>query len=396
MKHIIPVLACLFLTAGDWRQFRGPDGSAVSPETGLPVRWSPTENVRWKVALPGRGLSNPVIAGGRVYVTACSGFAQKRLHVLCFDAAAGAKLWERQFWATGSTQCNDKTSMAAPTPVTDGEHVYALFACGDLAALDRDGNLLWYRALMRDYPQVYNQIGMAASPVLHADVLIVPLINPGDSMALGLDTHTGQNRWKIARPRTINWVTPVVRQHMGRVEILFQSWGELTACDPATGRQYWTYAGEGATSVATPVIAGGLVVTPDGMALYQPGTEGTPPVGIWKATKLRTTYASMLAHQDRVYAINSASVLTCAEAAGGKVLWQHRLKGAYSASPVFAEGRLYLLNEDGLTTVVDVTGEPTVLATNALNETMLATPAIAGGAIILRSDQHLYCLSGGR
>src|SRR5579875_3980237 len=137
--------------AGDWPQFRGPGGTAVSEEKGLPVKWSTTENVRWKAELPGRGVSSPVLAGGRVYVSAASTYRERRLHVLCFDAAKGEKLWERQFAATGGTMCHPKTSMAAPTPVTDGRHVYALFATGDLAAFTRDGDLLWYRALQRDY-----------------------------------------------------------------------------------------------------------------------------------------------------------------------------------------------------------------------------------------------------
>src|SRR5262245_4402795 len=165
--------------AGDWTQFRGNGAAGVSDETGLPSTWSETENIRWKAELPGRGLSNPVIAGGRVYVTACSGQEQARLHVLCFDVRTGKKLWERQFWATGNTGCHPKTNMAAPTPVTDGERVYALFATADLACLDKNGDLLWYRSLVSDYPTLSNQVGMAASPVLCKDVLIVPMENVG-------------------------------------------------------------------------------------------------------------------------------------------------------------------------------------------------------------------------
>src|SRR5262249_53280873 len=139
--------------AGDWTQFRGPDGG-VAHETGLPVKWGPEQGLRWKAELPGRGGSNPVIASGRGFVTASSGYRQNRLHVLCFDADTGQKLWERQLAATGSTACHPMTCMAAPTPVTDGQHVYALFATADLVALDRDGNLLWYRSLAGDYPTI--------------------------------------------------------------------------------------------------------------------------------------------------------------------------------------------------------------------------------------------------
>src|SRR5262249_28856532 len=135
------VLAMLFVAAragaADWTQFRGPGGTGVSEETDLPVRWSKTENVRWKVALPGRGLSSPVIAAGPVYITACTGPLQERRDVLCFDAATGKKHWERQFWATGTPWCHAKPCMAPPTPATDGERVYALFATGDLVCLDK-------------------------------------------------------------------------------------------------------------------------------------------------------------------------------------------------------------------------------------------------------------------
>lgn len=207
---------CPSAPAADWPQFRGPDGSGVSDDTGLPTTWDVKAgtNVRWRAELPARGVSCPVVAAGRVYVTCCSGVRQDRLHVLCFEAATGKRLWERQFTATGSTNSHPKTSMAGATPVSDGRRVFALFGTGDLAALDADGNLLWYRALVRDYPTITNQVGMAASPVLYKDVLLLPLENAGDqSLALALDAGTGRNRWKAERTRDINWVTPLVRRH---------------------------------------------------------------------------------------------------------------------------------------------------------------------------------------
>jgi outer membrane protein assembly factor BamB len=358
----------------------------------LPVYWNQTTNVRWKADLPGRGLSSPVVAAGRVYVTACSGYGQKRLHVLCFNAATGARLWERCFWATGSTTCAPKTCMAAPTPVTDGEAVYALFACGDLAALGADGRLRWYRALALDYPGLANQVGMAASPVLCGDVLVLSLENAGQSLALGVDRHTGRNRWAAERPRVIKWATPAVRAGAEGAEVLFQTWAELSAYDPATGQKRWTYTGEGPSTVTTPVSAGDLVVTQDGVALRP--CAGRAPEVAWKSNKLKTTYASALAHDGRVYALHSTNFLTCADAATGRTLWQERVWGAYSASPVFADGKLYLVNEDGVTTVVAVGDPPRVLTGNPLGETLLATPAVAGGAIFLRSDPHLFCVGG--
>jgi hypothetical protein len=183
--------------AGDWPQFRGPGGRGFADGAGAPTRWGPRENVRWKAELPGRGLSSPVVAGGRVYVTACTGALQDRLHVLCFDAASGKRLWHRQLHATGNTLCHPKTNMAAPTPAADDGHVYAAFATGDLACFDAAGNLLWYRALVRDYPRLTNQVGMAASPVLWRDLLLLPLETADASFAVPWTAPTAATagRW---------------------------------------------------------------------------------------------------------------------------------------------------------------------------------------------------------
>ena len=159
-QRCLLALVLPFLLGADWPEFRGPGGQGWSEEKSLPTRWSKTENLRWSAELPGRGLSSPIIVGDRVFLTACTGFQQTRLHVLCFEAATGKLLWERKLWATGGTSCHPKTNMAAPTPVTDGRHVYALFATGDLACYDRDGNLVWYRSLVGDYPTVGNNVGM--------------------------------------------------------------------------------------------------------------------------------------------------------------------------------------------------------------------------------------------
>lgn len=389
-------LICLLLVAAagaDWPQFRGPGGSAVSPETGLPVQWSSTENVRWKADLPGRGLSAPVIAGGRVYVTACSGYRQDRLHVLCFDARTGSKLWERQFWATGGTGCHPKTCMAAPTPVTDGQRVYALFATADLACLDRDGNLVWYRSLTGDYPTITNQVGMAASPVLADGVLVVPMENAGESFVAGIDIQTGKNRWKHDRSRQINWTTPLVFQSGGKAEVIVQSWQGIASLDPQTGNQRWVYEAEGTGTTPSPTAADKHLLVPssgDLLALKPSGQE-TPTLE-WKSTKLSPRTITPLYHQGRVYSLNGAGVLNCADAAKGQVLWQERLKAPFSASPIFADGRIYAVNEAGTTFVVQVGDEPKLLGTNKLDETILATPAVADGALFLRSDQHLWCI----
>jgi outer membrane protein assembly factor BamB len=396
MKRLFLSVILLSIThsasAGDWPQFRGHGGTAVSQEKGLPVKWSTTENVRWKAELPGRGVSSPVIAAGRVYVTAASAYHDRRLHVLCFDAVSGEKLWERQLAATGSTLCHPKTSMAAPTPVTDGRHAYALFATGDLAAFNRDGDLLWYRALERDYPEITNQVGMAASPVLVSNTLLLPLENAGDSFALGVDVRTGRNRWKVPRRRDINWVTPTLAHFRGKSAALFQTSGEITAYDTASGEILWTYKNNKLGSVPSPVLIDDLVIVPGtpSVALRVLG-DGNPEV-VWKSNKLKVAYASPVAYQGRIYAMTDIGV-ACLDAATGKEIWRERLGTGFSASPIIADGKLYVAKEEGDTSVVELGEKPKILANNALKEPLLATPAIANGAIYLRTEKHIYCIA---
>src|SRR5262245_50017218 len=399
MKRTIGCLgACvgLFLPAmgwaGDWPHFRGPHGSCVSGEKGLPVEWSTERNVRWKVSLPGRGLSCPVISNGRVLLTACSGYRQNRLHVLCFREDDGTKLWERQFTATGNTQCNPKTCMAAPTPTTDGKAVYALFATGDLAALDLDGNLRWYRSLVSDYPDITNQVGLASSPIVHKGVLLVPMENPGDSFAAGLDTRTGKNLWKVPRVRGLNWVTPLVVERDGRSEAIFQTNRDVTAYEPATGKVLWSLTGRATADIASPAQGEGLlfVVGREFLAL-KPDRNGGRPTVVWKSNRLSTGMTSPVYHEGRVYGMKPSIGLSCLDARTGEPLWQQRVRGQFSASPVIADGKAYLASEEGVVTVVQLGQEPKILAENEVGQLLLATPAIANGAIYLRSDQTLLC-----
>ncbi|HEV3143555.1 MAG TPA: PQQ-binding-like beta-propeller repeat protein, partial [Gemmataceae bacterium] len=379
--------------AADWPQFRGSNGSGVSDETALPIKWSKTEGMRWKADLPGRGLSNPVIAGGKVYVTASSGYQENRLHVLCFEEKTGKKLWERQIWTTGGTGCHPKSCMAAPTPCVDGKAVYALFATGDLVCYEADGTLRWYRSLTGDYPTITNQVGMAASPILAKDLLIVPMDNEGESFLAGIDIKTGKNRWKIERPRGINWVTPALRRAGNTEEILFQAGSELVAYDLATGAPRWTYSADSLSTIPSPIVAGNLVVVPGKeTAVLRPKENLSTPDVVWTSVKAKATgFATPLFYKDKIFTLGGA-VLVCADAANGKAKWDLRLKGPIDASPVGADGRLYIVNEKGLTQVVQLGEQPEIIAENNLNDDILATPAIANGAIYLRSDKMLYCI----
>ena len=396
------LLAAALLAAGeapaslDWPQWRGPGGTGVSAATGLPETWSATENIRWRAALPGRGLSCPVAQGGRVYVTASSGAKDDRLHFLAFDATSGKLAWERRFRAVVPAKCNSKTCMAAPTPVVDGERLYGFFSTCDVFCLDKDGDLLWCRSLARDYDAISNQVGLAASPIALAGGLIVSVETQGASFAVSLDLKSGATRWKIQRPPDLNWVTPLVfPREGGTAELILQTRFGLSAHDPASGKQLWGHESK-LDAIPSPVAAEGVLYVPSGEILALHPSPGGAPSVRWRGGKLRGSTASPLFYRGRVYALNSAGILTCAEAKDGALLWQERLKGPYSASPVAADGKIYCVNEDGVASVVRVEGEPRLISTIEMGEGILASPAIGDGALYLRSDRHLWAIGKSR
>lgn len=383
------------LPAADWSQFRGPNAAGVAEEKNLATEWTKTKGIKWKAALPGRGPSSPVVAGGKVYVTCSSGTRDDRLHVVCFDAATGKQLWHRQLQATGSTAAHPKSSMAANTPVADETGVYALFATGDLAAFDADGTLRWYRSLVGDYPTITNQVGMAASPVLANGKLIVPMDNAGESFLAAIDTKYGKNVWKVERPRDINWTTPVARTVGGKTELLFAAPSGLTAYDADSGESRWTFKGGGG-SIPTGVVEGDAIYLPvGGVSRFKIGDKGPAEKADWAAKDLQTGYPSPLVYAGKVYALSASGFISCADAKTGKLLFKERAKGAFSASPVAADGKVYCLNETGATTVLDAKAtewENAVLATNDLGEGSLGTPAIANGLIFIRTEKAMYAI----
>lgn len=396
MKHSILWLAVIGilaseLHAGDWRQFRGPNGG-VAADTNLPVALDAHKAIAWKADLPGRGLSSPIIVGDRIFVTCSSGPRQDRLHVICFNAGDGSKRWERQFWATGRTQCHEKISVAAPTPVSDGERVFALFSSNDLVCLDLDGNLLWLRGLTRDYPNASNSLGMSSSPVVVDGVLIAQVESDSESFTAGLEVNTGVNRWKLDRPRGANWTSPVVLQDgTGAALVALQSGKGITAVDPGTGRAAWSFD-EGAATIPSSAAGGKILYVPSrGLAALEPESEGRPPRLLWRSSQLRPSTPSPVLVGDRILVLNDAGVLSCGATVSGERLWQLRLKGPFTSTPVAAGPFVYCVNEKGLVQVVNASGpEGEVVGEFDLGEVVLSTPSIGGGAIYFRSDGRLW------
>ncbi len=390
------ILVASPLFAADWPQFKGPNGSGVSAEKDLPTKFKGDDGLRWKAALPARGVSSPVVVGGKVFVTCSGGVRDDQLHLLAFDTATGKQLWQRRIVATGGTTAHPKTCMAAPTPVADDSAVYALFATGDILACDHDGAVLWVRSLTGDYPTISNQVGMASSPVLHNGKLIVPMDNAGESFLAALDTKTGKNLWKTERPRDINWVTPVVRELSSRdAEVLYQGAKETVAYDAADGKKKWSH--KVGSSSPTPTLADGVLLSSSGgLSLFKPVENKLEEV--WKSPKYQTGYSSALYYDGKIYAaIPGTGTVYCVDAKTGKAVWDEKVPGkgkqTFSASPVAGDGKVYVLTESGTVAVFKAGGtEAQLLGVSEVGEELLATPAISGGAVFVRSDKSLICI----
>ncbi|HVJ82544.1 MAG TPA: PQQ-binding-like beta-propeller repeat protein, partial [Planctomycetia bacterium] len=230
------------VAAADWRQFRGNDQSSAAAAA-LPTKFSAEENLAWKTALSGRGVSGPIVVGDKVILTSSRGHRDDRLAVTAYSTADGKKAWDRQFRCTGSTGCHPKMCMATPTPASDGKHIVAFYSCNDVACLDLDGNVLWFRGLTHDYPNASNTVGMSSSPLIVGDVVVVQVENQADSFAAGLDMKTGANRWKIKRTEGPSWSSPtLLKGKNGKPDlVLLQSSDRLSAVDPATGKAAWEW-----------------------------------------------------------------------------------------------------------------------------------------------------------
>jgi outer membrane protein assembly factor BamB len=396
---VLIVLSCFVVAparAADWPQFRGSASNSVTRDAQPPADWSDAENrnIAWKASLPGRGPSSPIVVGSRVIVTCSSGVNQERLHVLCFDAANGKQLWERQFWATGRTLSHPASANAAPTPTSDGKLVFAFYSSNDLAGLDLDGNLKWFRGLAHDFPQAGNDTGMSSSPVVIGDVVIAQVECQGDSFATGIDKQTGETRWRSARPRESSWSSPVVMRGNGPLDdlVLLQSPTQITAHRPDNGEQLWAYkvACDGISSAAA--VDGVVYVASKGTTALKPTGAAEPEV-VWNVQNLQPGAASVVVDSGRLYVINTSGVMTCASAKEGKILWRTRLEGEFWGTPALAGNRLYCISQKGKAQVVEISADGKsgqVVGSGQLEGEIQASPAIASGALYVRSNGHLW------
>ncbi len=401
---------------GRWPQWRGPALDGTSPETGLPLRWGPQENVAWKLLLPAKSGSSPVVWGERIFLlVSLDPERDDAIELWCVGRDDGAVRWKRKVAA--GNEPSRKHDLTSPSPVTDGAHVWAMTGTGVLRAFTVEGEPRWERDLQEDYGRFGLQWGYASSPLLDGDTLYVQVLHgmktDDPSYVLALDAKTGETRWRVERPTQAQrespdaYSTPILYEHDGRRELVVSGGDAVTGHDPATGKELWRATVLNPENdpmhriVTTPLYAAGLVVASGKrkpLVALRPGGDGdvTRSAVAWTHDR-STDVPTPVSDGERLYVVTDRGIATAYDLDTGKVLWgPERLEtGNHSASPVLADGRVYAVSEEGQTAVFAAAPEFRVLARNALDGFTLGTPAIAGGRIYLRTSEALYAIGGG-
>ena len=402
MKRVLLLTTLVLLggrtaSAQDWPEFRGPGGQGHSVERDLPLEWDETRNVAWKTPLPGLGWSSPVVSGGRVWITTAIEQRGVSLRLMAFDIATGREALNVEvFHLTGARrEINPKNSWASPTPILDGDRVYVHYGADGTAALSTDGTVIW-----KQHFEYASQHGAGGSPVLHGGLLIFNCDGSDAAFVVALDKNTGKVKWKTNRryPSDQAYTTPLVIRVGDRDQLISVGAFRATAYDPLTGKEIWRVGySEGFSNVPRPIFGHGLVYIATGF--QQPAMLAVRPDGAgdvtkshvaWKLTRGAPLTPSPIIVGDEFYMVNDGGIVSCLDARSGTVIWQQRLGGSYSASPVYADGRIYFLAEQGVTTVIAPGKEFRRLATNSLDGGLLASMAVSNGSLFLRTDSHLY------
>ncbi len=400
--------------AENWAHWRGPTGNGTSATATPPTQWSATENVKWKTVIPGRGSGSPVVWNDRVFVVSAvrtdgkpnSGSPEELQFVLyCFNREDGKLLWSQiATTATPHQETHSTNGFASASPCTDGEHVFAHFGSRGLYCYTMDGDLKWKRD---DFGAMNtrNSFGEGSSPTIDGDILYVPWDHEGPSYLYALDKLTGETIWRADRDEPTCWATPLVIEHDGKKQVVMNGQTCARSYDAATGEELWRCGGQTERPAASAVYDGKLVFVTSGfrgayMGAFQPSgrgnIEGTPNVA-WSADRDTPDIASPLLSGGRIYFHKGkGGQLTCLDAATGKPHYSaERIDGITStyASPIASAGYVFLTGRSGTTVVIKDSPTLSIVASNNVNETVDATPALVDSEIFIRGEKHLFCIS---
>lgn len=402
-------LSCSIASAENWPQWRGPALNGVSAEKNIPSKWTTEENVTWKLAMPSFSGSTPIIWGERIFLNVAEG---DDIFLWAVDRNKAAVLWKKRLG--GGNLKLRKQNMSSPSPVTDGKNVWVMTGTGILKGFDFAGNEIWSRDIQKEYGEFGLNWGYASSPLLFEDSLYVQVLHgmktDAPSYVLRINKATGKNVWKVERPTNAikespdSYTTPALLKYAKTIEIVITGGDVVTGHDPATGKELWRVNGLNPDNhpfyriVASPVVSGDMVYAPTRvkpLLAIRAGGRGdiTETHRAWSFQN-GPDVPTPVTDGKYFYVVDDRGVMWCLDAKTGEAIYgPQRIKtGTYSSSPVLADGKLYITNEDGLTTVVRAGPTFEVLAENNLNDYCLSSPAISEGQIFIRTTQHLYCI----
>lgn len=408
-RLLLPLLCAPAVFGGNWPQWRGPNLNGVSAEKNLPLHWSKTENVEWRLPMPSRSGSTPIIWGENIFLNVAEG---DNLELWCVNRNDGSVRWKKPI-AGGNYKIN-KQNMSSPSPVTDGRNVWALTGTGILKAFDLQGNELWMRDIQKDYGKFGHNWGFGSSALLYDGALFVPVLHgmktDDPSYLLKVDARTGKTIWRQDRPTAAirespdSYVTPALVRYGGNVEIVLNGGDIVTGHDPVSGKELWRANGLNPENdgnfriIASTLTHDGIIYAPSRvrpLLALKAGGRGDVTTShlLWKFNS-GPDVPTPVTDGKYFYAPNDRGIVWCLDATtGAEIYGNKRIKPAiYSASPVLADGKIYITSEEGRTTVIKAGPEFEVLAENELGEYTLSSPAISDGQIFLRTEGAVYCI----
>jgi outer membrane protein assembly factor BamB len=397
---LVEALALLALCAGDWSQFRGPNSDGLSTGPATPLEWSDTKNVAWKTPIAGLGWSSPAVDSGRVFLTTAVPQGEGlSLRALALDAKTGKIIWDREVRSIAKApSIHKKNSHASPTPLVHDGAVFVHFGPQGMARLSAsDGTIQWI-CLELDYPPMH---GSGGSPVLHDGKLVVVCDGSTNPFVAAVDAETGKVAWKTSRSVAArvnhSFVTPTVATIDGRAQVLAPGPDHFAAYDLSNGAELWKVLAPGWSVVPQPTIGHGLVIynhdydNPELIAIKLGGSgDVTDSHVAWRIKRGAPSTPTPLLVGNELYFVSDLGIASCVDARTGERHWMERFGDNYSASPVYANGRVLFMNENGLATWVKPGKEFVVLGTNEVPGRTFATPAFSEGAMYLRTDENLY------